>query len=209
MAKRRPAGIQVGFEEILSSYPSDRAKEVFGKKHPTWSVFEATAESMRDADPIRAFSRISIRWSAGQGRWANVPWIAALDSRETTKTSSGVYVAYLFRADMSGVYLTLNQGTSWVLAGYGGNAGAQLRKRASILRQHAQNLVDSGFVVDVGIDLRSSTKLIRSYEDSTVAFKLYESRSIPEDAKLLSDLAGVLTCYQALIPSREILGRRA
>ena len=111
-----------------------RAYEAFGKRNPLWAEFERVASALKGSADVVRFPNVVARSSAGQGRWATVPWIAALDSRETSKTSEGVYVIYLFRADMSGVYLTLNQGTSWVMAGYGGSGPAQLRERAAQLR---------------------------------------------------------------------------
>jgi len=53
-----------------------------------------------------------VKGSIGQGNWAAIPWLAILDRRITTSTTHGLYVVFLFRSDMRGVYLTLNQGVT-------------------------------------------------------------------------------------------------
>jgi len=55
---------------------------------------------------------LSVQASAGIGNWANVPWVSIIDHRITTTTQSGVYPAYLFKADSSGIYLSLMHGTT-------------------------------------------------------------------------------------------------
>jgi 5-methylcytosine-specific restriction protein A len=52
----------------------------------------------------------SVKASAGNGSWAKVPWIAIFNKLVTESVMSGFYCVYLFRADFSGVYLSLNQG---------------------------------------------------------------------------------------------------
>lgn len=204
--ERKTDEIQRALETIVGRYTRARAYEAFGKRNPLWAEFERVASALKGSDAALRFPHIVIRWSAGQGRWATVPWIAALDSRETSKTSEGVYVIYLFRADMSGVYLTLNQGTSWVMAGYGGRGSAQLRDRAAQLRTRSGSLKAAGFDVSEGIDLKSDVPLIRGYQDSTVAYKFYARNQVPDDEVLLKDLVSVLGVYDRLVPSRRILG---
>lgn len=195
--------LQASFEAVLAQYKQTRSGEQFGKKSPIWADFERVAAGLRASPLVARFKTIVIKWSAGQGRWATVPWIAALDSRETSRTSEGVYVIYLFRADLSGVYLTLNQGTTSLLDG---GRNVQLRKRAAELRARSGALRDSGFEVSEGIDLKSDAKLIRGYQDSTVAYKLYATSEIPSDVSLVKDLGAVLAVYEKLVPSRRFLG---
>jgi len=46
--------------------------------------------------------------------WADVPWIAILDPEVTESTQNGYYVVYLFSVDMKRVYLSLNQGITFL-----------------------------------------------------------------------------------------------
>ena len=191
-------------QTILENYEEARRHQRFGRSSSVWSEFGRAAELIRHSKVGKAFPKVVFKASAGQGNWATVPWIAALNTRETRKTSEGVYVIYLFRADMSGVYLTLNQATSWIMSTYTDDGASELTSRASQLRNRAGALADIGFTVDEGIDLRSTAGIVRGYQASTVAFKLYARDMLPSDETLFSDLEGALQVYETLIPSRRI-----
>jgi hypothetical protein len=145
----------------------------------------------------------------GQGNWAKVPWTAFLDHRETNSMQRGVYCVYLFRADMSGLYLTFNQGVNEPKKRHGTKeARAVLRKRAGELRDLCGNLVtEHAFKADDEIDLRVSGGLGADYEHSTVAYKYYEKDKLPSDRELLGDVDAVLTVYDQYLES--VSGSRA
>ena len=56
-------------------------------------------------------SELKALGSLAQGKWAERPWLRIFHPKETTPAQQGTYVVYLFAADMSRVFLTLNQGT--------------------------------------------------------------------------------------------------
>jgi hypothetical protein len=62
-----------------------------------------------------------------------------MDDRETTSsTQRGTFCAFLFREDMSGVYLTLNQGAAITIKESGRIEGRRiLRKQVETMRQIA------------------------------------------------------------------------
>src|SRR5215510_14647495 len=104
--------IQEGLETILDGYVSVRESEPFNSRNVIADTFEQVAKILRASDAVRKRPNIKTIISYGKGNWASVPWIAFLDSRETTTTQSGVYVVFLFPEDMRGVYLTYNQGVT-------------------------------------------------------------------------------------------------
>lgn len=55
-------------------------------------------------------SDLIIKGSIGQGNRTAHPWISILNKNITHSTQYGLYVVYLFKSDMSGFYLSLNQG---------------------------------------------------------------------------------------------------
>lgn len=140
---------------------------------------------------LECAKNLLVRCSLGQGNWATIPWVALLDPEVTDAVSRGVYVIFLFRADMSGVYLTLNQGTSE----FGLNAGALYRSRAASLRQACSDLPARGFRLDHSIDLRSDAPTARSYTDATIAHRLYEAEAVPDDRVLADDVRSVCQAY--------------
>jgi hypothetical protein len=81
--------IQQNLERILSRYTSARSSEPIGKEHEVWGIFEELHEEFSELQAVKSEPTLKVSWSAGQGVWAKVPWIAFLDSRETTTTKRG------------------------------------------------------------------------------------------------------------------------
>ena len=126
------------------------------------------------------------------------------DTRVTDTTQRGIYGVFLFREDMSGVYLTLNQGVTEPKKTHGAAAGLQLlREQASSLRTDCGELARSGFNLDSEIDLRTEGTLGRDYEAATIAYKLYDRGSIPNDNDISRDIEALLTVYTRLIEHQE------
>jgi hypothetical protein len=207
-------------ELILAGYTYARASEGFGKEHDLWTVFDDLKQDFADCPPVRRRPTLRVRWSAGQGNWAKVPWVTFLDERETMTTQRGVYCVYLFRQDMSGMYVTFNQGVTEPKNQQGRIKAHQfLSKRAAELRKLCDGLAESGFRLDDEIDLRADPGLGSDYESSTIAHKFYEADLVPDDEALLEDLEAILRVYgryltdekwaEALDFCRSILYERA
>ena len=180
--------IQDGLETVLSGYAQARQTEPFGRSNPLWAVFAGIQSTLNSSSAVRSRTKLSVSWSMGAGNWARVPWIALLDSRETTSTQHGVYAVYLFRQDMSGVYLTLNQGVTELRNQHGVRESRKmLLERAKELRVYCRSLSDRGFALDNEIDLRADRGLGAAYESSTVAHKFYPADGLPDDETLLED----------------------
>src|SRR5690606_17591742 len=81
------------------------------------------------------------------------------------------------------------------------------REARKILRNRANQLAGllpderRGFETGSGIDLRTEAGLGRSYEDSTVAYKLYERSAVPSDDEIAADLDVVLEAYDSYMSS--------
>ena len=122
---------------IMDSYVGAR-NEAF-KAHPMHAMMRDAVQAMESLDFIPL--GVIVRGSVGQGNWANVPWIALMDTRNTSSTRDGVYVCYLFSEDMSRCYLTLNRGVTRTIEEKGRRLAYQtfrddnVRDRA--IREHA------------------------------------------------------------------------
>lgn len=55
-------------------------------------------------------SDLIVKGSMGQSNKTQYPWIAIMDKNITQSTQYGLYMVYLFKKDMTGFYLSLNQG---------------------------------------------------------------------------------------------------
>lgn len=57
--------------------------------------------------------------SVGQGQWAEVPWVSIFIRDITISATRGYYIVFLFKADGTGVYMSLNQGWTYFKEKYG------------------------------------------------------------------------------------------
>jgi MrcB-like, N-terminal domain len=185
--------------KIMGDYRRAYEQDRFRKTHPTYQAVANLATLLGETEPARAYPSLMPKWSAGKGTWARVPWVALLDSRVTTKVSGdGIYVILLFRADMSGVYMTLNQGTNaFVTRDYLG-ALARLRARTEKFRSRCSDLAGAEFVVGGGLDLKTTAALAKAYEKAVIAHRLYDHDRLPPDKVIVSDLRRALMAYGKL-----------
>src|ERR1051326_3423487 len=196
--------IKESLQAILTGYARARAGEPFSSESKMYELFRQVESSFAKCEPVAKHDHLRVKASPGQGNWAAVPWIAFLDSRETTTTQKGIYCVYLFREDMSGVYLTFNQGVTDPTAKEGSAAGEEmLRGTAAKLRQEFAQLSDYGFAITDNIDLRTRGTLGKLYEVSTIAHKLYPVDALPPENELLSDLDRVLEVYEEYVADRS------
>ena len=147
---------------------------------------------------VSSFDRLpslKIAKTRAPGSLPNVPWISILDSKITDSTRFGIYCVYLFKADMSGLYLTYNQGAG--ISVEGGVAGVdlpRLRSRANEIRASLGWIKDYGFSLDESMDLGSGGPA-RSYEAGCIAHKYYPLENMPSDVELAQDLTVALEIY--------------
>jgi hypothetical protein len=189
--------LQASFEEILGRYVEARETETFGKNSTMAREFERLRNALTRNQEVIRHPTLSVQASVGVGNWNYVPWIGVLDSRAAQSIREGVYCVYLFRRDMTGMYLTLNQGVTGPRKRLGWPAAKiELQSVANNIRKACASLSASGFRLDPEIDLRSGGGLGADYEISTIAHKLYERGQVPADEDLVVDLSAALGAYE-------------
>lgn len=189
-------GLKSHFDAILEGYLEAKTSPLASSHPMARALCVDLVDEIRSTRPIAGGSTLSVKGSVGVGNWAQVPWIVVLDSRETANPQDGVYCVYLFRADMQGVYLTLNQGVTKPKQSLGARAAREFmvsRKNAIRLRQE-RALAARGFDLSDSIELGDGN-LAREYEASTIAHKFYRAGSVPDDAQLIDDLDAVVASY--------------
>ena len=112
----------------------------------------------------------------GKGQWATIPWVAIMDKNLTTTVSQGVYIVYLFCADGSGAYLTLNQGT-------GGINEARILPNHEITRNKYLSKTDGLDNFSKGVlepnSLRGKTNpRAKAYEQASILWKYYSIENL-------------------------------
>jgi len=199
-AKPTPVdGIRDDLERFMRMYPERRSR-AFATDEELWECITSLQNRLSALPAVAARPDLGVDWSVGQGNWARVPWIAFLDARITDTTERGIYGVFLFREDMSGVYLTFNQGVTEPKETHGATSGLQLlRETATALRSQCGELERVGFRLDDGIDLRTEGTLGRDYEAATIAYKLYERDNLPDNEEIAADIEALLATYDRYI----------
>lgn len=136
-----------------------------------------------------------VKGAMGQGNKSSYPWITILNKNITTSTQNGLYIAYLFRRDMSGFYLVLQQGITYFEKIYRRNK----YKAAETVAKYFRDEIDSEVFEKTGIDLKTKKgDLGYGYEKTTILSKFYENGKLTEK-ELKNDLSKMLDIYDLVI----------
>lgn len=195
------------FACALAEYGKVPPKTPLTDGHPISLAFHALQRQLATSWPVTQRPTLEIAWSAGKGGKSKVPWVALLDRRVTKSTRTGVYGVYLFRQDLSGVYLALGLGAAGTVGRFydvSRRDRRDLQARAMRLQPFCHELASRGFSTEQAIDLRTDSKLGRGYEAGTIAHRLYTVEALPEDRVLLDDLGALLSAYDKYI-DEEVL----
>lgn len=138
--------------------------------------------------------------SAGQGNWANVPWLAIFDDRITKTAQKGVYIVYLLSSDGTSLYLTLNQGCTQIRNERTPKETIQLLKDSAI--ELRKTLANKGFEYEQEIDLHvestnnNAQETAKMYQAGTIFYKKYTKEHLPDETQLQTDLSSMIAIYQ-------------
>lgn len=134
--------------------------------------------------------------SIGVGNLVEIPWICIFDREITLSAQNGYYIVFLFRSDMQGFYMSLNQGWTQYKNKYGTKDGrSEMYKTSVRLKDYLKGV--EGFTFDP-INLLAKGNLGKGYEIGNICSKLYEKGSIPEDEQFIDDLRNLIGIYREL-----------
>lgn len=168
--------------EILQNWPDKSADHFKGHEFAVRfrEVFPVSLKA-HFSDPL---GNLLVQNHIGYSTWSEVPYLAILDKRLTETVKNKFFVAYLFKADGSGVYLSLVQGTT--------ESQIDIEYTANRLRHDVPGLEAWGLC---DIDLVASKQLGKSCEQGNIIAKYYPSDNLPNEAILQRDLQDILTLY--------------
>jgi hypothetical protein len=163
------------------------------------------------AMPATARLVLDVAVGGRQGSYSPLAWLRIYSPEHSPGATAGVYLAYLFAADGSRVYLSIQQGSSEVRSGRMRpvNDPAELLARGAAARSAIAYLIDSpiGAGMTVGIDLglrwlssvgSYSKQRIRNYEHANILATEYDSGAIPATGTLVADLHRGIVLLAAL-----------
>lgn len=198
--------IRQGLEKVLKEYSTARSRQFKGHSLAHF-IRNELPNTIRDA--TEGSDRFLFKGSAGQGTWARGPWVAIFDPIITTSAQVGFYPVYLFREDMTGVYLSLNQAMTEQKTLYKADAKTILQAKAQNYRAILGG--DIGRIVESRINLTPSSRLNDTsfYEAGNILAVFYPLNEIPVDSVLKSDLDFCMKLYSALIDGEAALEAEA
>lgn len=189
-------------ERMILEYPRVSKEEFKGHYFSSYvkNIIPKSIESELELSDI-----YSIKASAGNGAWAKVPWIAIFNRLVTETVTSGFFCVYLFCADFSGVYISLNQGFAEKRDKYGlGKSKDMIKKQAKFLRSilGENGIADFSDPLDLKLDFISkkttARRLGEAYEAGNIISKFYSRDKIPNNNLLIKDLRELLRIYFTL-----------
>lgn len=170
------------FSEVAQNYLTEKNNAFKENSLGTLVRKDIPNEIMTFLDP----EKFSVKGSIGQGQWAVIPWVCIYNKAISAKTTYGIDIAILFKADMTGFYITLNQGWTFFKNSYKPKQIAKEKiKQASYT---LSNIVDDlGYSVDP-IDLGSSETLAVGYELGSIFNKYYDIECLPTNEEFEEDI---------------------
>ena len=191
------------FAQIAASYIDAKNRRSMSQVRTLFKNLVQTSQTNPDIAKSR---NILVKFGTGIGGIANVPWIAFLDYRETNTTAKGLNVVYLFKADMTGIYLTLNQGVGKTETTSPSQEYIdRLSKIALEFRQEFKDMQKYGFVLDNNVNLASEGNTPKAYERATILHKYYDVKDLPDNFIILQDLVKLINAYSAYM-DKHIFG---
>lgn len=138
-----------------------------------------------------------VQGSVGAGRWTDTPWISIFAKDITETAQEGFYIVYLFRKDLKGFYLSLNQGTTYITKKYKGKKPrTKMKKVAESLRENL--IYDNKIFPLEEIDLVANTDNAKNYMAAHICGKYYDASSMPSKEQFVSDLKLLIEVYSGL-----------
>lgn len=185
------------FNNVLNDY-----QEAYGQPfadHPVGKLLrQILPNTIKNVIPEK--ERYLIKGSSGNGNWAETPWIAILDILITNTPQSGYYPVFLFKNDMTGFYLSLNQGVTEVREKYKSDTKKVLQLKAQDFR--AQIGVTPKNFNKIEIELKRSKGKGSSnaalYEAGNIIAKYYSSFKLPSNEDLKVDILEILKIYELI-----------
>ena len=191
--------IREHLSHVLSGYLDAREMSIAG--HPMASLLRRDLQSVvRDtlaSGDLGTTTDLIVRGSPGQGTWARIPWLAVFHTSETTTAMRGVFVVYLFAADMSAVYLTLNQGVTDSTLEDLAAVGSSASKAVGGVSGFESGALASGTLVTPGAGGQP-----HAYEAGCIFYRKYEANQLPSDTELRRDLLTIVRAYVDYVEGR-------
>jgi hypothetical protein len=201
----------MSLKEILEAPVLLRYDMKAGQKQPAQKALLLARNDFKNFVPVG----YKIRVSGSAVNIPEIPWISILNPELTTTTQAGLYLVYLYSADLTALYISMNQGYTRHREnaennGFKGKNAAQealvtlnseSKDIVKILKN--ENLIPDNAVLK--INLKSESELPKGYESGHIVGFRYETNNLPPESELQSNLDLMLSIYDAVKEANDSL----
>ena len=191
------APLSSGISRVLAEYLGGTTENFTG--HPLANFIRRNLRDAVKAEAGTDGDGLIFKGSAGQGNWVRGPWLGIFNPVVTNGAQQGYYPCYLFKEDMSGVYLSLNQGMTEAKEHYKADAKTALRARAQNYRAMLGSQTSRFPELTIDLAPASPGNDTAFYEAGNICAVYYPAGSVPDQAKVVGDLKAMLGLYEILI----------
>ncbi len=139
--------------------------------------------------------------SCGKGAKSAAPYVAIINRKISTTTQKGIYVDFIFKSDMSGFYLTIDQGITSIKDKYGNKESKIIAQKAA---NYFRNLIDDnrGFENGLVSGHAKAGSLEEGYENTRVLAKFYEKGNYTNE-EVTTDLNSIMKIYDTIFDKMD------
>ena len=141
-------------------------------------------------------SNYSVSGSCGKGTRSSSPYVAIMNNKITSTTQKGIYVDFIFKSDMSGFYLTIDQGIKNIKEEFGNKKSSEIARQAAV---YFRKMISDfkGFEIGLVSGHVKKGSLEEGYENTRVIAKYYDKDNYTND-ELIEDLKNIMEIYDEI-----------
>ena len=191
--------------DLASQYSRDPTPAMLRRAEVSTELARELTGALEGMTSLPGLANLGLQVRAGgrQSYFSPLPWVRVYSRQYAPTAYQGIYLVYLFAADGSRAYLSLNQGSSEYRTGFMRpvtdtrvllSGAAQARSALGDLIE-SEGAAGAAMSIDLEkrfIDSAHSRARARAYEDGNILAREYEAGIIPEDGQLVADLADML-----------------
>ncbi|MBQ3411731.1 MAG: DUF3578 domain-containing protein [Oscillospiraceae bacterium] len=138
---------------------------------------------------------LEFKGSMGETKRAFYPWVSILNKNVTVTTQKGLYIVFLFKRDMTGFYLSLNQGMTNFEKLYGRDRYINAKKVSDYFRSEIVDSIFSKEPISLGSSKRDKGY---GYEHTNIISAYYPYDNYTDEI-LKNDLFEMMEIYDSIV----------
>ena len=181
------------FNFVLSNYQNEHKNAE--RSNPVYPIICDQIPLLLKSELFPMRKDLLFTGSCGVGQKTDYPWVAVFNTNITRSATKGLYIVYLFKKDLSGFYLTLNQGITYFQKTYKRSKYECARKVANYFKEE----IGDNYFSKEDIDLLANRGTLGfGYQETTILSKYYSKNSF-EEQDILDDLKKMMNIYDELV----------